>query len=156
MDCWVHFRPFFESMDMRQLFGYINSSGQSLKGCKNFLLQKSHFYSINQIFWNSKSNFSKLMQIFDPLLFLEGWLNIFLLVFMIFKHFKTQNQNLENFYLQKIAYSLEGKFFSNEYLHWYTEIICIYISSTNCPNPGELKYGLKLDKKYSNLPLMLV
>ena len=75
---------------------------------------------------------------------------------MIFKHFKTQNQNLENFYLQKIAYSLEGKFFSNEYLHWYTEIICIYISSTNCPNPGELKYGLKLDKKYSNLPLMLV
>ena len=65
MGLWVHLKLFLESMDMRQLFGCGKNSTECLSGCKNIKLQKSHCYSINQIFWNSKSDFSKIVLIFD-------------------------------------------------------------------------------------------
>jgi len=111
MGFWVNLKLFLESMDMRQLFGCGKNSTECLSVCKNIELQKSHCYSINQIFWNSKSDFSKIVLIFDHFLLLVGWYNIFLLLFMIFIHLQRQNKNLKNFYLQKMLTLLEANYF---------------------------------------------
>ena len=111
MGFWVHLKLFLESMNMRQLFGCGKNFTEYLSGYKNIKLQKSHFYSINQIFWNSKSYFSKIVLIFDHFLLLVGWYNVFLLLFMIVIHLQSQNRNLKNFYLQKMLTLLEANYF---------------------------------------------
>ena len=120
MGFWVHLKSFSELMDMRQLFGCGKNSTECLSGCKNIKLQKSHCYSINEIFWNSNSDFSKIVLIFDHFLLLVGWYNVFLLLFMIVIHLQSQNRNLKNFYLQKMLTLLEANYFQ---MSFYIKIL---------------------------------
>ena len=119
-------------------------------------LKKSHFYSKNQIFWNSKYDFSKIVLTFDHFWLLLGWYNLFSQVLMILTHPKSQNQNVKTAYHQKNQHIFRGHFFRIEFSYWFPQFICSKINSTNCLNPGELKYGARLDDIFWNLPVVWV
>ena len=141
---------------MRQSFKLCRTFAKTLKDCKNIKLQKSHFYSKHQILWNSQLDFSKIALIFDHFYLLVGWYNLFLQVFMILTHPKPQNKYLKTANHQKNQQIFRGHFSMIEFYHWYTQFICSKMSSTNCLNPGELKYGVRLDDIFWNLSVVSV